>query len=94
MKRSPVTDTSADTCAAEELFRATADDIWRYVRRRVGSEQDADDITAETLTVTDGVVSGIQLEFRPKARLVSYTSRVTELGTPVVITRPAGAPTP
>lgn len=44
-------ETSPDELAAESLFRATADDIWRFVRRRVASAQDADDLCAEVFAV-------------------------------------------
>ena len=43
------------SCFAErdyvELFRSAFDPLWRFVRRRVTSADDADDITAEVFTV-------------------------------------------
>ncbi len=36
---------------AEELVRANADDIWRYLRRRLDSDDDADDLAAEVFAV-------------------------------------------
>lgn len=47
------TDVGGDDGAAAfaELFDTTFADMWRYVRRRVGSTSDADDVTAEVYAV-------------------------------------------
>ncbi len=37
--------------AAELLVRAHADDIWRYIRRRVATNEDADDLAADVFSV-------------------------------------------
>lgn len=43
------------SCPAEqeyvELFRSAFDPLWRFVRRRVASADDADDVTAEIFAV-------------------------------------------
>ncbi len=54
------------------------------------------EVSAATITVTDGVVTGIRVEYRPGSRNVSYAATISDLGKPVTITAPvvASATTP
>ncbi len=39
-----------DDDSFQEVFRLNFDDVWAFVRRRVGTSADADDVTAETFS--------------------------------------------